>query len=58
MMIQWTKQEILRVSAESLVDARTIRRFLEGKKPVRDSSIRNIVETAKRLGLKVPKNGR
>jgi len=54
-MTQWTKQEILRVSAESLVDARTIRRFLEGKKPVRDSSARNIVETAKRLGLKIPR---
>lgn len=56
--VRWTEKEILQVCAKTMVDIRTLRRFLEGKKPVHASSAQHIIATAKKLGLKIPRNGR
>jgi len=49
----WTHQDIQRVSAESLVDTRTIERALRGD-PVRPGSRTRIVAAARVLRLKLP----
>lgn len=48
---KWDNQTVMRVSAESRVDARTIRRWLAGE-PVRESSTARILEATKKLRIK------
>jgi hypothetical protein len=51
-MKQLTEKQIRSISAESLVDVRTVRRYLVGEK-VRNTSELRIVEAAKVLKIKV-----
>ncbi len=48
----WSEQDIRRVSAESLVDVRTIRRAMKGES-IRQTSKERIRNAAKKLGLMV-----
>lgn len=50
---RWSEQEIKQVSAESMVDVRTIRRTLAGES-VREVSRARILNAARRLKLKIP----
>jgi len=50
------EQEIRRVSAEAMIDARTIRRYL-AREPIKDASRFRIEQAMERLGIK-PKEGK
>lgn len=51
--LSWSEQQIRRVSAESMVDVRTIKRALKGES-IRKTSSTRISEAAKKLGLRTP----
>jgi hypothetical protein len=49
----WTSAQIRKVAGETLLQERTIGRYLRGEK-VRDASVQAIEDAARRLGIELP----